>query len=273
MNIKWIKTIGRPVATKALIMPEKQSMSSIIEEIHDTFYTEVDKLLKEANILNSTDTDKQDIIDKRNKLVNLGFNKTKEVEEANIEIDRISKLAKENDSKEKLIRAIKYFSSKYPLYKFITEDSVLKICNKYGLVYGDVDRYIGTVPDRNLDHIANFKVDEDDKCYVEDEFILGIEYTSHKLISYDDYKKGKQVHNSSFRHRWFFNKCNLEIAAPQKDFNIKGMEVKDFKLSKIEIKDPVVLHPVFFEGDKHYLIVTAWGVEASDELIINENFN
>ena len=51
------------------------------------------------------------------------------------------------------------------------------------------------------------------------------------------------------------------------------MELKNFKLSKIEIPDPVVLKPVFFKGMKHYLIVTAWGLEASDELVANQNHN
>ena len=51
------------------------------------------------------------------------------------------------------------------------------------------------------------------------------------------------------------------------------MELKDFKLSKIEIPDPVVLQPVNFKGEKYYLIVTAWGDEASDELVVNETLN
>jgi len=51
------------------------------------------------------------------------------------------------------------------------------------------------------------------------------------------------------------------------------MKVKDFKISKIEIPDPVVLKPVYYGGQKHYLIVTAWGLEASDELVVNEKMN
>jgi len=65
----------------------------------------------------------------------------------------------------------------------------------------------------------------------------------------------------------------LEIAAPLKDFDTSGMEVNDFKLSKIEVPDPVVLHPVMFKGVKHYLIVTCWGLEATDELVVNQRNN
>ncbi len=52
-----------------------------------------------------------------------------------------------------------------------------------------------------------------------------------------------------------------------------NMEVKDFKLTEREIPDPVVLQPVFFKNKKHYLIVTAWGDEASDDLVKNHNHN
>jgi hypothetical protein len=68
-------------------------------------------------------------------------------------------------------------------------------------------------------------------------------------------------------------KCPLEIAAPLKDFNMTGAEVNGFKISKIEIPDPIVLKPVIFNNQKHYLIVTAWGLEAADELVVNANHN
>ena len=70
-------------------------------------------------------------------------------------------------------------------------------------------------------------------------------------------------------------KCPLEIAAPLEDFNMKGAELKDFKISNIPIKipDPVVLKPVIFNNNKYYLIVTAWGKEASDEIVVNSKFN
>ena len=73
--------------------------------------------------------------------------------------------------------------------------------------------------------------------------------------------------------REIYRKCSLEIAAPIKDFNLDASEVKDFKISDIVIPDPVVLQPVHFEGKKHYLIVTAWGLEAEDDLVINPTNN
>jgi hypothetical protein len=71
-----------------------------------------------------------------------------------------------------------------------------------------------------------------------------------------------------------FEECPLEIAAPIKDFDTSKMVLSGRKLErKIEIPDPVVLQPVFHGGKKHYLIVTAWGDEASDPEVMNPIHN
>ena len=145
--------------------PKPKTVQETVQEIHDTFFTEVDRLLADAKIMKSTETQKQALLDKASRLVAAGFGNTKECKEANAEIDRITALQKENESKESLRRAIEYFSQKYPLYKFITEDSVKSICNKYNLIYGTADRYIGTFPDKNLVEMEKFKVDDDDLCW------------------------------------------------------------------------------------------------------------
>jgi len=248
------------------------NVNEVIEEIHETFYTEVDKLLADAKIANSLDTNKQDLIDKCERLKNLGFINTKEVKDAEIEIKRLDNLKQDNESKKHLIEAIEYFSSKYPQYKFITEDSVKKICKKYNLVYGVIENYIGTVPDVNLKHIENFRIDKEDECYVHEcknnNKLYKREYHSIKTFNF----KAK-----SYEREWDWTtinmKCSLEIVAPIKDFNMKNKEVKDFQVSKVEIPDPIVLQPVIYNDMKFFLIVTCWGLEASDELIVNENHN
>jgi hypothetical protein len=253
-----------------------KTMNQVIEEIHETFYTEVDRLLASAKIANSTETDKQALIDKCLQLQSLGFSNTKEVKEAEIEIKRLTDLKAENEKKESLIQAINHFQFKYPHYKFITEESVKKICAKYNLVYGDVKNYIGTVPDKNLKQIADFKIKKEDSCFALCYFNFNYEkrimrHVSHSEASLRSQKYGEAgyINVPVLEYRDFTEECPLEIAAPVKDFNMNDMEVKDFKISKIEIPDPVVLKPVFFGGQKHYLIVTAWGLEASDELVVN----
>jgi hypothetical protein len=265
-----------------------KTVNEVIEEIHETFYTEVDKLLASAKIANSLDTDKQYLIEKCARLKALGFTNTKEVKEAEAEIARLDELKRDNEAKKTLIEAINYFSFKYPNYKFITEESVKKICAKYNLVYGAIDRYIGTVPDKNLKHIEDFKVLEDDECFVYEELhsiFGGGEISTRKEYKTSECFKKEQesknnldfYHQRMMMNRMYYReinmKCPLEIAAPLKDFNMQGMEVKGHKISKIEIPDPIVLKPVIFNNQKHYLIVTAWGIEAGDELVVNANHN
>lgn len=254
-----------------------KTTNEIIEEIHESFYTEVDRLLASAKIANSLDTNKQGLIEKCARLKTLGFTNTQEVKEAEVEITRLDNLKLDNEKKKTLIEAINYFSFKYPNYKFITEDSVKKICAKYNLVYGAIDRYIGTVPDKNLRQMENFKVLEDDECfaYGRESFWGGEREISIKYQTVEEYKinMGNDMYMYSNYSQKINMKCPLEIAAPLKDFNMEGLEVKDFKLSKIEIPDPVVLKPVIFHGQKHYLIVTAWGIEAGDELVVNPIHN
>lgn len=269
--------------TRVLEAPiQKKSVNQVIEEIHESFYTEVDKLLAEAKISKSLDTDKKDLIDKCKKLKQLGFSKSAEVIEGEKEIVRLNEINRENANKRDLVEAINYFSFKYPHYKFITEDSVKKICQKYNLIYGPVSKYIGTVPDKNLEHIEKFKIKKEDELLLaeKDRWNGGrIEYTNHEnKKSEEDYLDSlmkKDTSNFTFyaRRRKTYSEAPLEIAAPVKDFDTEGMELKNFKLSKIEIPDPVVLKPVFYKGSKYYLIITAWGLEANDELVVNPRNN
>jgi hypothetical protein len=223
------------------------------------------------------DTTMQGLIDKSSRLKSLGFGKTKECVEADAEIARLEEVRKYNEDNKTLAKAISYFQQKYPVYKFITEDSVKKICAKYNLIYGPVERYTGTVPDKNIQDMERFTIDEDDMCYfTERQSIYGDRY-GHRIFSKEEMEKQRAYESSLAKYGVsrinIMGSCPLEIAAPASDFDTTGMELKNFKLSPIEFPDPIVLQPVFFEGSKHYLIVTAWGLEASDEMVVNEKMN
>lgn len=249
--------------------------NQIIQEIHHAFYTEVEKLLEYANVENSLDTNQQDLIDKCKRLKSLGFTSTKEVREAESEISRISGLKLENQNKKELISAINYFSTKYPNYKFITEDSVRTICSKYGLVYGEISKYTGSVPDKNLLQMEQFKIKDEDQCYRKRESYSGrminMVFINHKEFLLEQHTSN----NYNYSHYIEFDKSSLEIAAPVSDFNMTNQEIKNFNISEkqIPIQDPIVLQPVIYNRKKYYLIVTAWGEESSDELVINERMN
>lgn len=268
---------------------KQEDISAIVAQIHEDFLTEVDNLLAEASIKVSTESNKKALLSKADVLRTLGFTSTKEVTIAEKEIDRLSKARGINTAKDKLIKAINYFSFKYPQYKFITEESVQKICQKYGLVYGPVKNYIGTVPTKNMNDIQNFQVVEDDCLYID------TYYSTINNVSYKEYAEKVNSYNETVRrinfdnqrHLYYdhlrylqrelsrYSKAPLEIAGPQKDFNMEGLRKEGYKLVSIvkNIPDPVVLQPVLFEGTKYYLIVTAWGPEAEDELVVNEKMN
>ena len=300
-----LKFFRKPVSNNVIVAEKKaepkvepkvdlkvKKMNEMIEEIHESFYTEVDKLLASAKVSKSIESQKESLIEKRNKLFALGFTNTKEVQEANVAIENLKK-------SESIIKAINYFSQKYPLYKFITEESVIKICEKYNLVYGDASKYIGKVPDKNLQEMQNFKVEVKDVCFTE-RWTFSFSSSTKPVSFYDfesavlqnlrgsrwikgvskdnaiEYQKAirelveeKVKQGNVHLSHSIISKSNLEIAAPLKDFDMKDSEIKNFKISKIEIPDPVVMQPVFFEGQKHFLIVTAWGIEAGDELVVN----
>lgn len=256
---------------------EIEKSNNVIKEIHHTFDTEVDRLFETAKVMNSLETDKSELIDKCHRLKSKGFHSTKEVVESEAEIKRLNNLETENKNKQSLIDAINYFIFNYPNYKFITEDSVKKICAKYNLVYSKVNNYIGTVPDKNLKHIEEFKIKEDDECY-EKTFVGGwkrrkihatfISYVEHKKIQNENLRKIFSLYDTDDSE-----KCPLEIVAPLKDFNAHNMNLEGFKLSEKVILDPIVLCPVIYKNSKHYLIVTAWGLEGEDELVVNHKMN
>jgi len=253
---------------------KNQTTKEIIEEIHETFYTEVDRLLADAKIFNSLETNKQHLIDKSERLKKLGFENTKEVEIAEKEIKKLDKFKLENTKKEHIINAINYFSVKYPNYKFITEESVRKICKKYNLVYGEISRYEGTVPNANIEDMEGFSIKDEDRCY-EKRINYKRSFKRDKIVWVGhDYFKRKRKTRRPDTKQIEIREAPLEIAAPKKDFDLRGMEIENYQMvEKKEIPDPIVLQPVFFQGIKHYLVVTAWGEEGDDELVFNEKQN
>lgn len=76
--------------------------------------------------------------------------------------------------------------------------------------------------------------------------------------------KGKETQYSQCRI-----KTSLMICAPIKDMDVRGMEIEDGYKLKAHIPDPVVLTPCHMG----YFIVTAWGPESSDELVVNQKMN
>lgn len=50
---------------------------------------------------------------------------------------------------------IEHYKQNYPFQKFITENELDRICEKYNLIYAPVSNYIKNVPEKNLMEIEN----------------------------------------------------------------------------------------------------------------------
>lgn len=244
--------------------PKEDVVKNIVKDIHDDFYSEVDRLLESTGVFLKRKSSYETTFEKAERLKKIGFESSKIVKDAK----QISNEIKTNES---IKNAIIYFSQKYPHYKFITEDSVKSLCKKYGLIYGDVKHFKGDVPEKNLEQIEKFSIHKEDMAYYNSRWDTDI-------VGYDQYKIYEIKEDDPIEKKtsilimgWGYYAMPFEIVGNEKDFDTSSMRVSCYKL--MDIPDPIVLQPVFYEGKKHYLIVTAWGDESSDELVVNEKMN
>ena len=118
-NDKQVDNVGNRVVYSSKAPFDRTEMNKIVEEIHETFFTEVDRLLADAKILRSTHSDKEDLLERKSNLEKLGFGSAKPVVEGSDEFNRLRQIKNDNVKRENLVNTIEYFSFKYPMYKFI----------------------------------------------------------------------------------------------------------------------------------------------------------
>jgi hypothetical protein len=261
----------KPVETEASV-----NTKWIIEKIHDEFNTAGDRALREAKeILSGLQVINED---KASRLKKLGFSRVNEV----MTFDRLSK---EKKMHEDTASALSEMNFKYPKYKFITQEMADEICKKYNLVIGDISLYTGFVPEKNLKDIEEFDKQDNDlsNYYLSTNFMYGS--ASIRELTREEYQEhvddDERINNlyiksgATTRMRdvgYSKLKRPLEIAAPIKDMDTMGYKLEGNKL-KMEIPDPVILAPIKIKGIDLYCIVTAWGDEASDEIVVNQKNN
>lgn len=164
-------------------------------------------------------------------------------------------------------------------YKFILEPQLERICEKYNLYVRDSGFFLGDIPERNIKEMMDFSVSIDDidfnisslnapgyqiKAAIMN--ILGIFSDDRAAIKIPMHRLGEVRLNEfiliaaieSLFHKSAFDKSRERIlGSPQ-------LEAK----GQVDL-DPIVLMKV--KGG--YLIITAWGDEANDELVFNEKLN
>jgi hypothetical protein len=231
---------------------------SIVNDIHNEFFTAGDEILKEAVCL-LKELEQKDMA-KGKRLAALGFSGTRE---AVVAIETENKLAKTKEISELVL----YYKQNYPNNKFITEEQVKAICEKYGLVCGEISMYKGFVPEVKLQSIENFKPKEKDVTMIFCSKNIGWSGGTIGEIQYDG-GRDAAVYSNIFKKVEIPEK--LKICAPLKDMEIPSTHsLSGYKIKIKEVPDPVVLQPV----NGGYLIVCAWGDEASDEIVVNEKMN
>jgi hypothetical protein len=253
-----------------------------VEQIHADFYSAEQRLLDEAKAIIGRPV--KDMKDRAERMRKLGFGSTETVRKNNdVEFEKAQANA--------LVADIAYFHTHYPHNKFITEEEVKRLCGKYSLVLGGADRYIGDIPEKNLRELESFKLRKDDylsKTSIN--FDLG-SFTQRWLQEMSwGMRSSSDLIGFGMGNREFVRESDtieslsrsagasatseakpyFEICAPASDFRTSGMVLSDgYKLEQAPVPDPIVLQPV--RGG--YLIVTAWGPEASDEIVVNQKMN
>jgi len=260
---------------KKTFVPKKQVT---VEMIHKEFMSAGDKALEEAKTTLATVSK-----EKGEKLKALGFTQAKE-------IDSVQVVEIAEDLKNKILE----YSVKYPLCRFIADESIGTICKKYNLVYGPIARYKGFVPLEKLQAIERFK----ETCKIPrtarftpygggKPYILSIEEleetkdNAYYLLTLNGKHCFQQVVANYDGIHYYGSSPELtngdggrieilalQICAPLADMDTTGMTLDKHTL-KLAPKDPVVIQPIPGGG----LIIAAWGDEASDPLVLNEKHN
>lgn len=269
---------------------------SIVEKIHSEIDTAQERILQEAiKIINETVVEKTSSLEsKAERLKRLGFESALEVKEAEKIIETKKNKLHKIELSRKQAEYIQYYNKEYPFYKFLTEEELDRICNKYNLIYAPVNNYIKNIPEKNLKELEEGKIIKKEdiasnlviwrytEYYTKDcpknitkTLKIGIPIPSNlqnrnnsKIsiemfgINYCQY----DTIGSSFK---IIDRSKLFIAAPKSHFDLKDLS-KDkkskfgfFNITKIEPKDPIVFQYV----NGGILVKTKWGEEANDELL------
>lgn len=271
----------------------RKSEQEIIQEIHDSFDNAQDELLIQARKIIVETT--SNISGKGERLKALGFSASKVI-------------AKEEKEKQKLLkskedaRLVEYYKNTYPFLKFLKEEQLDTICEKYGLVYASVDRYTEDVPEKNLRDLENVQPLKSDDTqnnrffiivekpwvsapadlkeilsngFYVDEIMNRRFYIWNRLSDSDILRYAKSHGGYTGNYDGFTidsgGRCSvtevdmskLFIAAPKSHFDLEGTKSKGFAL--LSGKTTEIKDPIVFRYVRGGIqVLTKWGLEAED---------
>lgn len=164
-------------------------------------------------------------------------------------------------------------------YKFILGPQLERICEKYNLFVRPVHTFLGDIPEKNIKEMKGFSV------FVEDLALYSVSekaWTNH----WQQFLIGTGSNSFSENETWRLPIRNiakvgmdwaLSIAAIKPLFSAEAFEKSESRIigpQELTAKGQVDLDPIVLFQTKHgYLIITAWGDEANDELVVNQKNN
>jgi|ERR1035437_907021 hypothetical protein len=239
--------------------------------LHEEVYTAEQVLLEEAKRI-LAEPSKYDVEKhaRLQKLFEMGFTSALEVKEFKV-------ISEEFEFHTQLKNTIEYYQYYYPLYRFITAQAVIAVCEKYGLILSRIKNYIGEIPEKNQKEIIQFNILRSDMRYPYEINNYQDSMYNHDDDSYKiDYINQQKKINPNYMNEKI-NGRDLLILAPIEKLDTRNMEISGH-IMRTEIKDPIILQSVKSIGDfvstrkstDGYLIATSWGEEASDENVINK---
>jgi len=226
------------------------------------------ELLDSSKIIKEQLSNSEKLEKKSERLRKLGFSNS-------YEVTQIRGAIKEAKKNLVLIQTVEKYAIEYPNQKFITKNMMIDICNKYDLKHGPVEGYIGPVPEKNLKEIEKFKVKEEDISILRKDSWATTGWAKSRKAKWTPEQrtalfKGKIVKAGPYNDQYKISHGFI-IMAPKElwssRYDVKGNAIIERK--PVVDRDPIVLKEVA-DG---YLIITAWGPEASDELVVNPKQN
>ena len=185
------------------------------------------------------------------------------------------------------------YKRKYPQNSFILEAQLKRLCEKYNLFVRDPKFFLGDVPKVNISEMMKFRVHLDDLqspirgrlCEDRDFTLYNGEwlYELPCKMGFDFKRRGPQysvalgnIKRLNYRGTQLFPKV-IQVAAIKDLFAPQAFERSNARIlstAELEPQAQVDTDPIVLVKTKHgYLIVTAWGDEANDELVLNINKN
>ena len=239
-----------------------------VTEIQEHITLLVNNLLEEVGITVSKD---MNTTDRARRIEALGFRSHQSVVE-------LRTLTKDKAEANKIKEVVQYYSTTYPMYKYITKALLQRVCQKYDLVVGQASLFLADIPESNLINIENFKIRMcDTTLRNSDDYFTGhnhmVNYNDTKLVSYTEASEAIEQQSSHISSSYSrYQQADLYVAATENMFNLKDSRVVNREIVR-NPTDPIVLYPVQRNSVDGYLIITAWGPEASDPEVINETQN